>query len=269
VGVQTNEKKGSNHTAYFWQYGSPGKGVVFDFRMGRDREGPQRFLNDYAGILQTDGYGAYRNGIGAKAMVHACCLAHARRKFVDAVKVNEYDLESARVVEWMDALFAIDREARDAGMSVEDRHVLRSERAPQLLGQIHEKMLAMQDATLPKSKAGEAVRYTLSLWRKLTPFLEHPVLELSNNLAENSMRPIAIGRRNWLHGRHPARPRCTIHPDHESVHPDGLRCKTCPIVYADAGRLVQHGVTRADTLLHCSGLSSSLSCIESRQKFSF
>jgi hypothetical protein len=210
VGVQTNEKKGSNHTAYFWQYGSPGKGVVFDFRMGRDREGPQRFLNDYAGILQTDGYGAYRNGIGAKAMVHACCLAHARRKFVDAVKVNEYDLESARVVEWMDALFAIDREARDAGMSVEDRHVLRSERAPQLLGQIHEKMLAMQDATLPKSKAGEAVRYTLSLWRKLTPFLEHPVLELSNNLAENSMRTIAIGRRNWLHlGSKEAGPKIT------------------------------------------------------------
>ena len=199
VGVQTNEKKGTNHTAYFWQYGSPGKGVVFDFRMGRDREGPRRFLNDYAGILQTDGYGAYRNGIGAKAMVHACCLAHARRKFVDAVKVNEYDLESARVVEWMDTIFAIDREARNAGMSVEDRHVLRSERAPQLLGQIHEKMLAMQAATLPKSKAGEAVRYTLSLWRKLTLFLEHPVLELSNNLAENSMRPIAIGRRNWLH----------------------------------------------------------------------
>ena len=198
-GVQTDEKKGTNHTAYFWQYGSPGKGVVFDFRMGRDREGPRRFLNDYAGILQTDGYGAYRNGIGGKSMVHACCLAHARRKFVDAVKVNEYDLESARVVEWMDTIFAIDRGARDAGMSVEDRHVLRSERAPQLLGQIHEKMLAMQAATLPKSKAGEAVRYTLSLWRKLTLFLEHPVLELSNNLAENSMRTIAIGRRNWLH----------------------------------------------------------------------
>jgi len=80
VGVQTAEKKGANHTAYFWQYGSPGKSVVFDFRMGRDREGPRRFLKDFAGILQTDGYGAYVNGIGAKGMIHACCLAHARRK---------------------------------------------------------------------------------------------------------------------------------------------------------------------------------------------
>jgi hypothetical protein len=135
------------------------------------------------------GYGAYRNDIGGKGMVHACCLAHARRKFVDAVKVNEYDLESARVVERMDALFAIDRKVRDADMSVENRHALRCECAPLLLSQIHEKLLAMQAATLPKSKAGEAVRYTLSLWRKLTLFLEHPVLELSNNLAENSMRP--------------------------------------------------------------------------------
>lgn len=199
VGVQTEEKKGSNHTAYFWQYGSPGKGVVFDFRMGRDREGPRRFLKDYAGILQTDGYGAYVNGIGGKGMVHACCLAHARRKFVDAVKVNEQDQNSARVVAWMDALFAIDREARDACMNTEDRHALRRARAPQLLAAIHANLLTMQSTVLPKSKAGEAVHYALALWTKLTLFLEHPVLELSNNLAENSMRPIAIGRRNWLH----------------------------------------------------------------------
>lgn len=199
VGVQTAEKKGANHTAYFWQYGSPGKGVVFDFRMGRDREGPRRFLKDFAGILQTDGYGAYVNGIGAKGMIHACCLAHARRKFIDAIKVNEHDLDAARVVEWMDALFAIDREARQAEMPVAERHALRRERAPQLLAAIHEKLITIQPTLLPRSKTGEAVHYTLSLWRKLTLFLEHPVLELSNNLAENSMRPIAIGRRNWLH----------------------------------------------------------------------
>ena len=199
VGVQTAEKKGSNHTAYFWQYGSPGKGVVFDFRMGRDREGPRRFLKDFTGILQTDGYSAYAREIGGRGMTHACCLAHARRKFIEAIKVNEKDHDSAQIVAWMDALFAIDREARDAGMSIEARHAMRLEKAPTLLASIHEKLLTMQAAVLPKSKAGEAVQYTLSLWRKLTLFLEHPVLELSNNLAENSMRPIAIGRKNWLH----------------------------------------------------------------------
>ena len=199
VGVQTHEKSGTNHTAYFWQYGSPGKGVVFDFRMSRDREGPRRFLKDYAGILQTDGYGAYMNGIGAMGMVHACCLAHARRKFVDAVKVNEHDKDSAQIVAWMDALFAIDREARRAGMNLEDRHALRRERARQLLAEIHAQLRTMESTVLPKSKAGEAVHYSLALWPKLTLFLDHPVLELSTNLAENSMRPIAIGRKNWLH----------------------------------------------------------------------
>jgi len=104
-----------------------------------------------------------------------------------------------RVVEWMDALFAIDHEARQAEMPVAERHALRRERAPQLLAAIHEKLITIQPTLLPRSKTGEAVHYTLSLWRKLTLFLEHPVLELSNNLAENSMRPIAIGRRNWLH----------------------------------------------------------------------
>jgi len=94
----------------------------------------------------------------------------------------------------MDALFAIDHEARQAEMPVAERHALRRERAPQLLAAIHEKLITIQPTLLPRSKTGEAVHYTLSLWRKLTLFLEHPVLELSNNLAENSMRPIAMGR---------------------------------------------------------------------------
>ena len=84
-------------------------------------------------------------------------------------------------------------------MNNEARHTLRMERAPQLLAAMHSKLLAMKKSVLPKSKVGEAVHYTLSLWDKLTLFLAYPVLELSNNLAENSMRPIALGRKNWLH----------------------------------------------------------------------
>jgi hypothetical protein len=99
----------------------------------------------------------------------------------------------------MDALFTIDREARDQRMTIEQRHALRQERAPKLIEELHAALLAMRSKVLPKSTAGEAVYYTLSLWDKLTRFLKYPVLELSNNLAENSMRPIAIGRKNWLH----------------------------------------------------------------------
>jgi transposase len=234
VGVQTHDKRGRNHQSYLWQYGSPGKNgvpadrfssvgcgsVVFDFRMGRDREGPKLFLGNFEGLLQTDGYKVY-DKVGGPRIVHAACLAHARRKHVDAVKVNAKDAESARVVALMDELFAIDRQAREKcgvpgdeslslgckcgvpgdeslslgckQMSHAERHSLRQERAPELLDKLRAQLLAIQKTALPRSVAGQAANYTLSLWGKLTLFLKHSELELSNNLAENSTRPVAIG----------------------------------------------------------------------------
>ena len=203
VGVQTKEKKGVNHKAYFWQYSSPGKGVVFDFEMTRRGEVPRNTFRDYGGILHTDGYAAYSEKVGAEGMIHACCLAHSRRKFIEAAKLNARseptDVNSARVVVLMDKLFAIDREAREQDLSIAERDALRQERAPVLLDELHTLLLKMWDRVLPKSTAGKAVSYTLKRWGKLTRFMQHPVIELSTNWAENSMRPIAIGRRNWLH----------------------------------------------------------------------
>jgi hypothetical protein len=129
---------------------------------------------------------------------------------VEAVKVDKTDAASARVVTLMDELFAIDRQAREQKMDQAQRHALRLEKAPKLLDELREKLLAIQKQALPKSLAGKAANYTLSLWKKLTVFLEHPELELSNNVAENSMRPIALGRKNWLHlGSKEAGPKIT------------------------------------------------------------
>jgi transposase len=202
VDVQMHDKRGKNHKAFLWQYGSPGGSVVFDFRMSREREGPKQFLGQFDGILQTDGYAAYEDDIGGPAMVHACCLAHSRRKYIDAVKVDPKDQDSASIVRLMDELFAIDAQARVEKMDIAQRHLLRQEKAPALLEELHKQILAAQEKVLPKSIAGKAAKYTLTLWKKLTLFLEYPVLELSNNLAENSMRPVAIGRRNWIHIGH-------------------------------------------------------------------
>jgi len=198
VGVQTHDKSGKNHQAYLWQYGKPGGSVVFDFRMGRGREGPKLFLGPYEGILQTDGYAAY-DCTGSAAMVHAACWAHARRKVFDALKLNPDDRVARQLVARTDALFLIDAEARDAGMDHTERHALRQERSRPLLDIIKGEMKAAQIAALPSSALGNAVSYTLSLWHRLTRFLEHPELELSNNLAENSMRGVAVGRKNWIH----------------------------------------------------------------------
>ena len=110
--MQTHDGRGKNHQAYLWQYSRPGGSVVFDFRMGREREGPKRFLGNFEGILQSDGYGAYDH-VGGKQIVYAACWAHARRKFFDAVQLNANDQTSIRIVAQMNELFAIDAQARD------------------------------------------------------------------------------------------------------------------------------------------------------------
>ena len=125
--------------------------------------------------------------------------AHARRNLVDAVKLNRQDAGAIRAVELMNKLFSIDAQAREEKTDHAARHLLRREKAPPVLKEIRQHVLATRQAVLPGSKAAQASKYTLALWEKLTRFLDHPRLELSNNLAENSMRPVALGRSNWIH----------------------------------------------------------------------
>jgi transposase len=207
VGVQSERTRGKNHQAYLWQYSRPGGVVVFDFRMGREREGPKRFLGNFEGILQSDGYAAY-DQVGGPKIVHAACWAHTRRKFFQAVELNPQDQSAVRIVAQMDELFAIDAQAREQTISQEDRLLLRLEKSKPLLDEIKTQIQAARSGSLPKSVLAKACNYTLTLWTRLTRFLEHPELELSNNLAENAMRPVALGRRNWIHiGSEEAGPR--------------------------------------------------------------
>ena len=111
VPVQMHDKRGANHQAYLWQYGKPGGETVFEFCLGRGREGPRKFLGQWEGVLQTDGYVAY-DDVGGPKLVQVGCWAHARRKFVDAVKLNPHDAEAVAMVTRMDALFLIDRDGR-------------------------------------------------------------------------------------------------------------------------------------------------------------
>ena len=207
VAVQMHDGRGKNHQAYLWQYSIPGGVVVFDFRLGRGREGPKRFLGNFEGILQSDGYGAYDH-VGGAQIVHAGCWAHARRKFFEAVKLNPKDQSAIRIVAQMDELFAIDARARERGLSHPDRDVVRQQRARPLLEQIKVSIETARLDALPKSVLAKACNYTLTLWQRLTRFLDYPVLELSNNLAENAIRPVALGRKNWIHlGSQEAGPR--------------------------------------------------------------
>ena len=198
VPVQLNDKSGSNHQAYLWQYGKPGGETVFEFQLGRGREGPKRFLGQWQGILQTDGYQAYDN-IGGDKLVRVGCWAHARRKFVDAVKVNPKDAQAIAMVTRMDALFLVDRHAREQQLSVEERLALRREHGASWAQEIYDECVKLRGSALPKSALGQAVSYTLNQWPRLRRCFDYAEVELSNNLAENSMRPVALGRKNWLH----------------------------------------------------------------------
>ena len=198
VPVQMHDKRGADHQAYLWQYGKPGAETVFDFCMGRGREGPQKFLGQWEGILQTDGYQAYEN-IGGPKLVHVGCWAHARRKFVDAVKVNRDDAAAIQMVVRMDALFLVDRHAREQQMNLEERLAARREHAEIWAEEIRQQCAKLAPSVLPKSALGQAVAYTLNQWPKLRRCFDYAEVELSNNLAENSMRPVALGRKNWLH----------------------------------------------------------------------
>jgi transposase len=207
VGVQMHDGRGQNHQAYLWQYSRPAGVAIFDFQLSRSREGPKQFLGNFEGILQTDGYNGY-NRVGGPKLIHAGCWAHARRYFFQAVEAHPDDRVAIALVATIDELFAIDAQAREQNLSLSGRDQLRQQKARPILESIKSQIQAARSQTLPKSALAKACNYTLTLWNRLTRFLDHPILELSTNAAENAIRPVALGRKNWIHfGSQEAGPR--------------------------------------------------------------
>ena len=193
--VQNRATPGKNHTAFLWEYSRPGGPVLFDFRMGREREGPKAFLNGYRGWLQTDGYGAYDDlGPGIQ---YAGCLAHARRKFFQARQLEPEAVAPQEILQIFGELYAVEAEARPLDPGA--RLALRQARSTVLMDQLHRQITELRVRVLPQSKLGQACAYSLNQWKRLRRFLEAGVLEIDNNWCENAMRPVALGRKNWLH----------------------------------------------------------------------
>jgi hypothetical protein len=148
VAVQMHDGRGRNHQAYLWQYSRPGGAVIFDFRLGRSREGPQQFLESYGGLLQTGGYQAYEQ-VGGPGLVHAGCWTHARRGFAEVVKLNPGDPVALPIVRQIKELFVIDATAREQALSLEARHALRQEKAPAVLAAIRARIEKAQAGARP------------------------------------------------------------------------------------------------------------------------
>jgi transposase len=207
VGVQTAEKTGSNHRAFLWQYSRPGGPVVFDFQMSRGRDGPRQFLEKFGGVLQCDGYSAY-DKIGGEGMIFAGCMAHLRRGFVEALKVDPKELRAREIVSQIGQLYHVEEQARTAGSSAAERLKMRQERSVPLLADLKQKIVVTKERALPKSALGKACFYALEQWERVSVFARDGEVEIDNNWCENAMRPAVLGRKNWLHiGSEEAGPR--------------------------------------------------------------
>jgi len=190
-------RQGKTHRGYHWVYYSPlEKMVLFDYRNGRSREGPSKLLKNFSGYLQTDGYKVYDSFGERKSITLLNCMAHARRGFEKAL---DYDKPMAEYAMGMfQKLYDIERKATQENMAPEQRHALRLEEALPVLNELGKWIVETYKTVLPKSAMGKATAYCIPRWDKLMNYLNDGSLEIDNNLAENTIRPIALGRKNYL-----------------------------------------------------------------------
>jgi transposase len=195
--LDRNHKNGI-HQGYMWVYNAPSdKLVLYDYRKGRDHSGPKEMLEDYAGILQTDGYTVYEKLFASHPnIILVYCMAHARRMFIEARSDN---MEKADyVLEQMQKLYALEKQMRDQKSNWQERTQLRQEKAVPILEKLEKWMDAEILQVRPTSPLGKALSYSKSRWQGLSAYTNHGQIEIDNNLVENSIRPLAIGRKNYL-----------------------------------------------------------------------
>ena len=184
--------------ARLWVYVRGGTGpplVAYDFSIDRSKKRPLDFLHAYRGYVHADAYSGYDELFRKEGIVEVGCWAHARRKFDEAA--------SSRPQEATDILARIARlyhevESPSADMTPEERRRFRQERAAPLLKGIFEKLEALRLQTIPSEPLRKAIDYALNQRTALCRYLEDGRLKPDNNLAENAIRPIALGRKNWL-----------------------------------------------------------------------
>jgi transposase len=197
IRVLESDKPGSTHKGYHWAYYDPvNKLVLFDYRPGRGKEGPKEILKNFKGHLQTDGYAVY-DEYGSKAgitLMH--CWAHARRKFAEA-----QDNDRARadyVLAEIQKLYALERELKQTNADEKQVVAMRKENAAQVIAGLKQWMITNRPGVTPTSAIAKAIDYTLSRIDALKVYTTDAKLQIDNNLVENSIRPIAIGRKNYL-----------------------------------------------------------------------
>jgi len=205
--------RGKTRQARFWVYVGDEQHpqTVFDYTPSRKRIGPVDFLKGFIGYLQADAYGGYDQIYAGPSVIEVACWAHARRKFFEAKDahpiakevldmIKEMYLIEAQARPWVEAAKAKPANERAAALAsaYANRLQMRQTLTVSILERIDTWLTTRLQDTLPKSPLGQAITYTRNQWKALKVFTQDGTLEIDNNIAENALRPIALGRKNYL-----------------------------------------------------------------------
>jgi transposase len=206
VKVQDHDGKGIK-TGRLWVYIGDWKNrfIVYDYTPDRSRDGPARVLNGFEGYLQADAYSAYDALYSNGKIVEVGCWMHARRRFYEARTSDP--ARSHLMLAWIAGLYQVEDDAKEARKKHPEwddatwhayRYDLRPKRSKPIFDTIHTWLETEQPKVLPKSPIGEAIGYALNHWNALIRPLDAGFLEIDNGASERAMKPVALGRKNWL-----------------------------------------------------------------------
>ena len=190
--------------SYMWIFrrGDPDKPVlIYQYHPTRAGDVAKAFLGDFHGYVQTDGYSGYNFLDSLEDICHIGCWAHARRKFMDVIKAQGKKRKTGsadKALKYIKKLYKLERIARNEEYSPDEIYRMRQDEAKPILDDFEKWLSKKKLLTPPKGLLGKAITYTMNQWHRLTGYIENGQLTIDNNMAENSIRPFVIGRKNFL-----------------------------------------------------------------------
>jgi len=203
--IQVLKEAGKKPTTQSWMWTTARAGpkpiIIFEYDPTRSKSVPNRLLDGFEGYLQCDGYGGYDEICSKSKITRVGCGYHIRRKFKEAAKVSEKRKKKAlaqEVVERFKVIFKIEELARERALTPEARYTFRQEKAKPLLEDLKKWLDEKAKLILPKGKLGKAIQYARNEWENFIRYIDDGRLEIGTIFVENKIRPVALGRRNWL-----------------------------------------------------------------------
>ncbi|MDM1525983.1 IS66 family transposase [Myroides odoratimimus] len=210
IKVLDEKKKDKSHLGYYWVYHAPiSKLVMFNYGPTRASSAALPILENFKGYLQTDGYAGYKAYGNKSDVTHLGCWAHARREFERALDNDK--IKAQYILTQIQKLYAVERQAKEQNLTPEQIKELRLKKSLPIINELGKYMFAQMKLTLPKSQIGKAFAYSQTRWDNLSAYLYNGNLQIDNNLVENAIRPVALGRKNYLFaGSHDAAQRAAM-----------------------------------------------------------